>query len=163
MGQGDAETGSNNLEQLLTFTLLIAALVLTITDYIWYNPQVFGKVWMQDSGITENRNFNMKNGIKSLLLPATYDDLRSAFFSLKKVAGKIRHDLTDRNKLKQFHGKTGLLLNIGCGPLTAPGWINMDTVIKAEGVFYCDVRDPIPLADGSVRHIHSEHFLPHLR
>jgi hypothetical protein len=105
----------------------------------------------------------MKNGIKNLLLPATYDDLRTAFFSLKKAAVKIRHDFTARNKLRQFHGKTGLLLNIGCGPLTAPGWINMDAVIKADGVFYCDVRDPIPLADGSVRHIHSEHFLPHLR
>jgi len=33
---------------------LVAALVPTVVGFIWYNPKVFGKVWMNASGLTED-------------------------------------------------------------------------------------------------------------
>jgi len=59
-------------------------------------------------------------------------------------------------------GKSGLLLNIGCGPLTKTGWINIDLEPRDASSFYFDVRNGLPLANGSVKHIHSEHFLGYL-
>ncbi len=33
--------------------VLIAAIVPTVLGFIWYHPKVFGKAWMEASGITE--------------------------------------------------------------------------------------------------------------
>ena len=38
---------------LLIFAL--AALVPLIMGFIWYNPKVFGTVWMETSGLTEEK------------------------------------------------------------------------------------------------------------
>ena len=35
--------------------LLIAALVPMIIGFIWYNPSVFGKAWMEASGMTDEK------------------------------------------------------------------------------------------------------------
>lgn len=35
--------------------LLLAALIPMVTGFIWYNPNVLGKAWMQASGITEDK------------------------------------------------------------------------------------------------------------
>jgi ubiquinone/menaquinone biosynthesis C-methylase UbiE len=41
-------------------------------------------------------------------------------------------------------------LNWGCGPHPARGWLNSD-VLAADGVqIVCDIRDGLPLADGSM-------------
>jgi hypothetical protein len=43
-------------------TLIIAALVPTILGFIWYNPKVFGKAWMEATGLTPEsamKGFNM--------------------------------------------------------------------------------------------------------
>lgn len=65
----------------------------------------------------------MKTIIKKLVLPSTYQELHSAFHSFKKAGRKFWYDLTARPKLRRFRGQTGWLLNIGCGPLTYPGWV----------------------------------------
>ena len=53
---------------MLNFTLpspaaiAIAALVPTIMGFIWYNPKVFGKAWMESAGLTMEtamKGFNM--------------------------------------------------------------------------------------------------------
>ena len=39
----------------MTFNIivqLVAALVPTVIGFIWYNPKVFGKIWMDASGLT---------------------------------------------------------------------------------------------------------------
>lgn len=38
--------------------ILVAAVVPTVVGFIWYNPKVFGTVWMKESGVTEEK---MKN------------------------------------------------------------------------------------------------------
>jgi hypothetical protein len=65
-------------------------------------------------------------------------------------------------RLKAFcRGKTGLLLNVGCGDLPRSGWTNIDFQ-PGKGRFYLDIVDGLPIADGAVHRIHCEHFLEHL-
>lgn len=33
--------------------ILIATIIPTLVGFVWYNPKVFGKAWMQASGVTE--------------------------------------------------------------------------------------------------------------
>jgi hypothetical protein len=35
--------------------LLVAALSTLIIGFIWYNPKVFGTIWMKESGVTEDK------------------------------------------------------------------------------------------------------------
>ena len=35
--------------------LLLAALSTVVVGFIWYNPKVFGTVWMKESGMTEEK------------------------------------------------------------------------------------------------------------
>jgi SAM-dependent methyltransferase len=53
-------------------------------------------------------------------------------------------------------------LHLGCGPVTPPDWINVD-VVDRPGVDICgDVLDGLPLDDGSVDYISSQHVLQEL-
>ena len=62
---------------------------------------------------------------------------------------------------KHSREKVDLLINFGCGPNLHPGWINIDKSTN-KGVYYHDLRNPIPLCNNSVLHINAEHFLEHL-
>lgn len=35
--------------------LIVAALSTLVIGFIWYNPKVFGKLWMKESGLTEEK------------------------------------------------------------------------------------------------------------
>jgi len=63
-------------------------------------------------------------------------------------------------KARAYAGKTGLKLNIGCGPNRKQGWINIDLSPEAE--LSLDMRERIPFDDGSAMVIYSEHFFEHL-
>jgi len=54
-----------------------------------------------------------------------------------------------------------VLLNLGCGPNVAPGWLNMD-VEAAPGAVRGDVRAGLPLADASVDGIAAIHLIQDL-
>ena len=51
-------------------------------------------------------------------------------------------------------------LNWGCGGEPEPGWINSDRKDSPGVEISCDIRDGLPLADGSVDYIVSIHALP---
>jgi hypothetical protein len=59
-------------------------------------------------------------------------------------------------RAKAYVGKNGLKLNIGCGPTRKEGWLNIDLSPGAE--LPLDMRERIPLSDGSATIIYSEHF-----
>jgi hypothetical protein len=66
-------------------------------------------------------------------------DLRSSFVGLGDyMLGEARHGRELRRYCK---GKSGLLLNIGCGRLTADGWVNVDYQPIQGRSFYLDVRN----------------------
>jgi predicted SAM-dependent methyltransferase len=63
-------------------------------------------------------------------------------------------------KSRAYARKSGLKLNIGCGPNRKEGWVNIDLTPEAE--LSLDMRERIPFDDGSAIIIYSEHFFEHL-
>lgn len=56
--------------------LLVAALSTLVVGFVWYNPKVFGTVWMKESGMTEEK---MKGG--NMLLTFGISFLYALFIS----------------------------------------------------------------------------------
>jgi SAM-dependent methyltransferase len=55
------------------------------------------------------------------------------------------------------------LVNIGCGTVIHPAWINLDLEPRLPGVRSWDLRRGLPLPDGTVDACYSSHVLEHLR
>ena len=51
-------------------------------------------------------------------------------------------------------------LNWGCGGHTLPGWINSDNKEAPDIELSCDIRDGLPLEEGSMDYVVSIHALP---
>jgi predicted SAM-dependent methyltransferase len=67
--------------------------------------------------------------------------------------------IAQRRALQQ---RRDVLVNIGCGPFGKEGWVNLD-LFPAPGVtMRVDARWGLPLADGSAKGIHVEHYFEHL-
>lgn len=62
---------NNNLMQPNFLALITAALSTLVVGFIWYNPKVFGSIWMKEAGITmeEGKKPNM---VKMLGLTVLY-------------------------------------------------------------------------------------------
>jgi predicted SAM-dependent methyltransferase len=58
--------------------------------------------------------------------------------------------------------RKGLLVNVGCGPFGQEGWVNLDLFAAPRVTLRADCRRRFPLADGSARGIHVEHYFEHL-
>jgi hypothetical protein len=94
---------------------------------------------------------------------------RSTFRKIIAVRNSIRdlgthlyrQSAYGRRLRSHCRGRQDLLLNLGCGLLVKPGWVNVDYAPSVDA-FYLDILDGLPLADGTVRHIHCEHFLAYL-
>lgn len=52
-------------------------------------------------------------------------------------------------------------LHLGCGSHLLEGWANVD-MLHAPGLFFHDLRDPLPIADGAVGFVYAEHFIEHI-
>lgn len=50
-------------------SLLVAALSTLVVGFIWYNPKVFGTIWMKESGLTEEK---MKGSNMALTLGVSF-------------------------------------------------------------------------------------------
>jgi predicted SAM-dependent methyltransferase len=96
----------------------------------------------------------------------------SKFINEKTTAG-FRRALSDL--LEEFHNQRyhraalrrvhqysarNLKLNVGCGPNSKEGWVNIDQSDKAD--LQLDLREPLPFGTGSVSMVYSEHFFEHL-
>jgi predicted SAM-dependent methyltransferase len=65
-----------------------------------------------------------------------------------------------RIKVARFKKYDSLKLNIGCGRVKIPSWVNIDIEPGADLVI--DVRKKLPFDDNSVDFIYNEHLLEHL-
>lgn len=65
--------------------------------------------------------------------------------------------LTTYNDLKKTDS---LKLNVGCGSVKFPGWVNIDIEPGADLVV--DLRNGLPLRDNNAEFIYNEHFIEHL-
>lgn len=62
-------------------------------------------------------------------------------------------------KIRKMQKMRPLKLNVGCGKVKIPGWINID--IEPGADLIVDVRKGLPFADSSVDFIYSEHVIEH--
>jgi predicted SAM-dependent methyltransferase len=98
-----------------------------------------------------------------MLRPGLREKLRCLRSSFVGLSDYTRSEACyGRDLRRHCKGKSGLLLNIGCGQLAVDGWVNVDYQPIQGRSFYLDVRNGLPLSAGSARHIHCEHFLEHL-
>lgn len=64
-----------------------------------------------------------------------------------------------RFKVAKFKKMKTLKLNVGCGKVKYPGWVNIDIEPVADLVI--DVRKGLPFNDDNIDFIYSEHVLEH--
>lgn len=69
----------------------------------------------------------------------------------------------NRRRARALRHARALSLNLGAGFHQREGWTPIDLMVDPPGGFRWDVRWGLPLDDGSVRRIHCEHFVEHLR
>jgi len=86
--------------------------------------------------------------------------LRQTISRSKQVMVTSYAELVRKSALQRVTGPH-LLVNLGCGVLHRPGWINVDKELR-PGVYYADLANGIPLRDEAAKHINCEHFLEHL-
>ena len=92
-----------------------------------------------------------------------------SWFLPASVAKQVANEISTSNhhwsswvsNRNRYRGKSGLKLNIGCGPHIIDGWVNID-IRRAPEVFTWDCRKIFPFDDGSVTAIFSEHLFEHL-
>lgn len=54
------------------------------------------------------------------------------------------------------------LLNLGCGEQRHPAWTNVDLVPAGDDVIPCDLRRPLPFADGAFTAAYAAHVIEHV-
>lgn len=80
-----------------------------------------------------------------------------AVVRLNRLRGASR---TLLKQISQAHGPA-LLVNLGCGPLPAPGWLNVDGVAPEADLFQV-LGEPLSLPDACASMVFSEHVLEHI-
>lgn len=65
-------------------------------------------------------------------------------------------------KASSNQGKEDIYVNIGCGPIHHPRWLNVDVEPTDPAVTPLDVRKGIPLAKGAATACFSSHVIEHL-
>jgi predicted SAM-dependent methyltransferase len=80
-----------------------------------------------------------------------------------QVARARCHVPANRRRVRALRGASSLSLNLGAGFHRKDGWTPIDLMVDPPDGIRWDVRWGLPLDDGSVRRIHCEHFIEHLR
>ena len=102
----------------------------------------------------------MLDDLKGMMPPGLRKDSSRALSISRAIVRQAVTTLHPRQDLSRVQGRA-LLLHIGSGPRVKEGWVNID-ISDAPGTYYADLRNPLPLADGSAAHIHAEHVVEHL-
>jgi predicted SAM-dependent methyltransferase len=99
---------------------------------------------------------NLKSRVKSLPHPGLW----RALYDLSRELGALRKHRRGVHNARKYAKSKALKLNVGCGDNLKTGWVNID--LSANADLQLDMREPIPLPNGSAEIIYSEHFLEHL-
>jgi hypothetical protein len=99
-----------------------------------------------------------KTRIKKLRHPGLWRALYDLFREVGAL--RLRRHTKAVLKAKRYARAKGLKLHIGCADNLKTGWVNIDLSAKAD--LQLDMRERMPLTNGSVQMIYSEHFLEHL-
>ncbi len=105
---------------------------------------------------------NLKTRIANSAIPLELvQQIRvEAHLSAVRLRSRISPRL--RRRAAELAALWDVKLNFGCGRRVLPGWLNVDGW-WCEGIDYvCDLRQPLPLSDGSCRYIFTEHVFEHI-
>lgn len=69
---------------------------------------------------------------------------------------------TRRRRLARLRRERGLLVNVACGPLALPGFVNLDLYAAHPEVVRWDCRRKLPFAHDAVAGLRAEQFFEHL-
>jgi predicted SAM-dependent methyltransferase len=86
--------------------------------------------------------------------------VRAAFKAVDREVMIYKRHQKGLAKAETLAGQRDLKLHLGCGPVRKEGWLNVD--LFGEPDLLLDLREPLPLADGSCQVIYSEHFFEHV-
>lgn len=92
--------------------ILVASLTTLIVGFVWYNPKVFGTIWMQETGMTEEKA-QQSNMLKIFGLTLLYSFMLAFFIGpmvnheigVVQAAGGNNNDPAVVEFLKIHHGK----------------------------------------------------------
>ena len=87
-------------------------------------------------------------------------ELRLVRASMSRLMRGVRDEIFGTRVAPAQPG--GLQVNVGCGDIVVPGWVNIDQQSRS-GSYYANVLNGLPFADGAAARIHCEHFLEHLQ
>ncbi len=79
-----------------------------------------------------------------------------------------RFNIVQKKQINNLKTEKGLKVNLGCGWVPIPGWINLDCYpppkeeSKKFRILVLDMRKKLPFENNSVVSIYSEHFMEHL-
>jgi predicted SAM-dependent methyltransferase len=65
-------------------------------------------------------------------------------------------------RVRALRGQRELQVNLGSGGQGLPGWVNVELERARDTTFCADIRQPLPLAHGSVARIFAEHVVEHV-
>lgn len=96
--------------------------------------------------------------------------------AVRQLLTELRLARAARGSRKAFaalRGRTGLKVHLGCGPDIRPGWVNVDLILGPAPridpaaqpdtfLIVHDLRDGLPMDEGSCDIIYSSHFFEHL-
>ena len=95
-----------------------------------------------------------------------YNTLRWSYQPIKAIISEIRHaksDKTRRRLVPDYLAKPGFHgLQVGCGPLMMPGWINTDCESDQPVDFLLDITKPLPFPNACLDAIYAEEVIEHV-
>jgi predicted SAM-dependent methyltransferase len=98
--------------------------------------------------------------LKSYLKERMPVGLQQAIRDLRRELMIIKLHRNGCRSARKYANAKSLKLNIGCGANRKTGWVNIDLGRNVD--LTLDMRESIPLSDGSAQMIYSEHFFEHL-
>lgn len=89
--------------------------------------------------------------------------IRTLFYQTKSKFKNWYWQVTSQKELRRLKAVyPRYMLNLGCGPNGAEGWINLDMAKNSNNIFWRGLNG-IPFEDGSVDVIFMEHMFEHLK
>jgi len=100
--------------------------------------------------------------LKSFVLqgPVSLHALQEARIEIHLATVRMRSRWS--RKAKELKHKRGIKLNFGCGEHILAGFLNVDGWYRPGVDYLHDLRQPLPLADGSCKFVFTEHVLEHI-
>ena len=102
----------------------------------------------------------MKTVLKRYLKNKTTRSFRKALRQAQNEWKLSRRHRQSLEKVSRFLQISPIKLNLGCGPNSKKGWVNIDLFERTAGL-QLDLRERWPFLDETVSYIYSEHLFEH--